>query len=66
MKALNPNSLLDFAFGGEAATNDHLPDAQYLPAIEKQKQLEALLYEQQVRVFTFFLLLITISIDYFM
>ena len=54
IQALNPNSLLDFAFGGESAVNDHLPDAQYLPAIEKQKQLEALLYDQQVHFYLSF------------
>lgn len=47
---MNPNSLLDLAFGddGGSADNSHLPEAQYLPALEKQKELEALLRQQQV------------------
>jgi hypothetical protein len=47
---MNPNSLLDLAFGddGNAVDNNHLPEAQYLPALEKQKELEALLRQQQV------------------
>jgi hypothetical protein len=46
---MNPDSLLDLAFGGTSTvSNDHLPDAQYLPALEKQRELEALLKQQQV------------------
>lgn len=48
LKAMNPDSLLDLAFG-EAADNSHLPPAEYLPALEKQRELEALLRQQQVR-----------------
>lgn len=45
---MNPDSLLDLAFGGDAVSNDHLPAADYLPALVKQKELEALLAQQQV------------------
>jgi hypothetical protein len=50
VQAMNPNSLLDLAFGDDAnaVDNSHLPEAQYLPALEKQKELEALLRQQQV------------------
>jgi hypothetical protein len=48
-QALNPNSLLDLAFSEPVTASDNLPDAQYLPALEKQKQLEALLLAQQAR-----------------
>lgn len=45
---MNPDSLLDLAFGGEATSNDQLPAADYLPALAKQRELEALLAQQQV------------------
>lgn len=46
---MNPDSLLDLAFGDSSVSNDHLPAPDYLPALEKQRELEALLAQQQVR-----------------
>ena len=45
---MNPDSLLDLAFGDSSVSNDHLPAPDYLPALAKQRELEALLAQQQV------------------
>lgn len=45
---MNPDSLLDLAFGDSCVSNDHLPAPDYLPALAKQRELEALLAQQQV------------------
>lgn len=41
-------SLLDLVFDGPSHSNANLPPAEYLPALEKQKELERQLAEQQV------------------
>lgn len=47
-QAMNPDSLLDLVFSGDPASNDHLPPVDFLPALAKQRELEALLAQQQV------------------
>lgn len=43
-------SLLDIAFDDVANSASALPPADYLPALERQKELEAQLLKQQVRL----------------
>lgn len=43
-------SLLDLVFDSPAVTAD-LPQAEYIPALQKQQELEKQLKEQQVLIF---------------
>jgi hypothetical protein len=47
---MNPDSLLDLVFDAPAVETQ-MPSMDYLPAIQKQKELEALLAAQQVHIF---------------
>jgi hypothetical protein len=40
--------LLDLAFGPTTVTLSELPEAEYLPALQRQKELESQLAKQQV------------------
>ena len=45
---MNKESLLDLVFDNDSSYVPNLPEPEYLPALEKQRELERLLAQQQV------------------